>query len=179
MTALFFILVTLILIIVQTVILPSFSIFFHSFDLLIVVVLFLSMISEKHWIVLAYILLGAIMDSISGVPFFFHIFSYLWMYVLVFLMRQLLFKRSFFFIVLLSGSALLIQQMFLLFCLFVKYDASVILNFDYSSFLRQFAAGIIIIPSGFWAIQVSFDAWNKTVEYIQKHIARQLEWYSD
>ncbi|MCK5836927.1 MAG: hypothetical protein KAH09_06640, partial [Desulfobacula sp.] len=85
MNAVFFVLFTGVLIILQTIVLPSFDWFSQCFDLMIINVLFLSLVSSHYAMVFAIILIGCIMDSVSGVPFCLHIFSYVWIYIIVYL----------------------------------------------------------------------------------------------
>ena len=120
MNIFFFISLTLILFVFQTLILPSFSWFSHSFDLLIIEVLYLSLFSKRSSVIIAIILIGALMDSASGVPFFFYIFSYLWIYIVVQLVSQFLFQRSVLFVMVISMVSVMVQQCLLLLTVFIQ-----------------------------------------------------------
>jgi len=146
MNVLFFIIFTLFLIVLQTIVLPSFSWFDQCFDLLIIDILFLSLISSHYSIAAAIILIGFIMDSISGVPFCYHIFSYLWIYIIVFIVKQLFFKQSIIFILIISIVSVLIQQGLLLFSIFVQQGYDAILVFDFRLLTRQAFWGFVFIP---------------------------------
>lgn len=124
MNAVFFIGLTLFLIVLQTIVLPSFSWFVQCFDLLIIVVLFLSLISSHFSMVFAIVMIGSVMDSISGVPFCFYTFSYLWSYIIVHLAKQMLFKQSIIFILIVSLLSVVIQQGLLLLSVFVSHGSS-------------------------------------------------------
>ncbi len=179
MNVLFFILVTLFLIVVQTVIFPFFLIFPQCFDLLIIDILFLSLISTHYSVIFAIIFIGLIMDSLSGAPFFHYIFSYLWIYIIVHLVKQLLFKKSAFFILILSVASVLIQHGFLLFSAFVKHDSANILIFNLMPLAHQVFWGLIFIPIGVWLLGIFFETWNNMIKYFQKRIAKNAEWYLD
>ena len=130
MTTLFFIILTLFLIVMQTIILPSFSWFAQCFDLLIINVLFLSLISSHFSMIAVIIIIGCIMDSISGVPFCYHILSYSWVYIIVQLVKQFFFKQSIIFILIISVVSVLIQHGLLLFPVFVNQGCKPVLEFD-------------------------------------------------
>ena len=125
MNVLFFIIFTLFLIVLQTIVLPSFPWFAQCFDLLIIDILFLSLISSHYSIIAAIVVIGCIMDSVSGVPFFYHIFSYLWIYIIVQIVKQLLFQRSIMFILIISIVSILIQHVLLLLSVFVNQGSNI------------------------------------------------------
>lgn len=62
----FFLAATIGLIVFQTAVLPSFFWFSHCFDLLIIVVLYLSLAFSRAGAVFAIAGMGIVMDSISG-----------------------------------------------------------------------------------------------------------------
>ncbi|MBU2431084.1 MAG: hypothetical protein KKH99_10355 [Proteobacteria bacterium] len=179
MKVFFFILVTFLLLIVQTVIFPSFRIFTQCFDLLIIEVLFLSLISSHHSVLISVVLIGIIMDSISGAVFFHYIFSYVWIYMIVHLVKQLFFKQSFFFLLLISAVSILIQQSFVLFSIFVKQDMEILSSFNFITALHQLFWGLVFIPLGVWLLQVLLQIWENMTEHLQKKISKNIEWYLD
>jgi len=173
MKTLFFIILTFFLIVVQSVILPSFSWFDQCFDLLIIDVLFLSLISSHYSMGLAIILIGCIMDSISGVPFCYHVFSYLWIYMIVYIVKQLLFQKSIIFILIISIISVLIQHLLLLFSLFVNHGYNIFLEFDFILLARQVFWGFVFIPSGVWLVNVFFENWISITKLIKKQIIKK------
>lgn len=130
--------------------LPSFSWFDQSFDLLIIDVLYICLIARKHTALIPIILIGAIMDSSSSVPFFFYIFSYVWVYVIVQLANQLLFQHSTVFVVVMALIAVLIQQGLILLLMFIEQGGQGIPAADFSILIRQLFWGVLIIPAGIW-----------------------------
>ena len=110
MKALFLITLTLFLIILQSTVFPYFLWFDQCFDLLIIDILFLSLIASRHSIIFAVIAIGFAMDSISGVPFCYHVFSYLWIYIMVNIVRQLFFDLSVLFVIIISFLSVIIQK---------------------------------------------------------------------
>lgn len=175
MNALFFIFLTLILVVVQTVILPSFSWFEQCFDLLITDVLFLSLISSHTSMIFAIIVIGIIMDSLSGVPFFYHIFSYLWIYIIVYIVKQLLFHGSVVFILIISLVAVFIQHGLLLYAIFVQEGTSVIWAIDSGSLVKQAFWGFLVIPPGIWLINILWKIWIRFTRYLNNQLFKDTE----
>jgi hypothetical protein len=174
MNVIFFIFLTLFLIVIQTVILPSFSFFAQSFDLLIIAVLFLSLISTHYSTIFVIIIIGCIMDSMSGVPFCHHIFSYLWIYIIVFLAKQLLFKQSVIFLLIISMISILIQHGLLLFSVLITRGDHMILNLNLGLMIRQIFWGLVLIPPAIWLVNVFWQNWKFVTKSWQKKIAKGL-----
>ena len=163
MNALFFILCTLFIIVIQTVILPSVSFFMQCFDLMIINVLFLCLISTHYST-----MLGIIMDSISGVPFSYCLFSYLWIYILVFLFRQLLFHKSIVFLLIISIVSVVIQHGLLLFSIFISSSGKSVLDLDFGLLISQIFWGFFLIPPGIWLIEFLYKKWIKMSDSLQR-----------
>ncbi len=173
MNALFLILLILFLTVMQTVILPSFSFFSGCFDLLIIAALFLSLIAVHHSMAFALIIIGCIMDSISDVPFFFHIFSYVSIYLIVHLVKRLIFKQSIIFLLIISLMAVLIQQAMLLFSIFVRQEAGVIMEFDFFLLAKQAFWGLVIIPPSIMSIQICWQDWLMITKRMKKQMVEK------
>ncbi len=169
MKVLFFIILTFFLIILQSIVLPSFSLFEQCFDLLIIDVLFLSLIASRHLMIFAVLIIGCIMDSISGVPFAYHVLSYLWIYIMVFAIKQLLFGQSVVFIISISIISVIIQHLLLLLSIFINHGYYYLLEFDYVSLIKQVLWGAVFIPLSIWLINIFWLRWNYTIELMDKH----------
>ena len=165
MQVLFFISVTLALILLQTIVLPQCPFFGHCFDLMIIQVLFLSLISG-HWLTLAAVgLIGVIMDSMSGAPFSYYLFSYLWIYILVFLVRQFFFQRSVVFILVMSVVSVGIQQLLLVYSMLVMGGEFWL---DHARLFNSLLGGVVVIPPGIWLMEVLLDNWLRAGQAIGK-----------
>ncbi len=175
MNTLFLILLTFFLTVMQTVILPSFSIFSDRFDLLIIVALYLSLIATHHSMVIALVMIGCIMDSMSGVPFFFHIFSYILIYLIVHLVKRLIFKQSSTFLIIISLMAVLIQHLLLFFSTFVRQEAGASLGFYFFLPAKQAFLGLIIIPPCITLIHRSQRNWLGMAKRIKNRWLRLTE----
>ncbi|SDU14879.1 rod shape-determining protein MreD [Desulfobacula phenolica] len=178
MNTLFFIILTLFLIVMQTIILPSFVWFAQCFDLLIINVLFLSLISSHYSMVAAIIIIGCIMDSISGVPFCYHIFSYLWIYIIVHLVKHFFFKRSILFILIISILSVVIQHGLLLFSVFINQGFNAVFEFDFTLLIRQVVWGLVFIPPGIWMVKVLWQNWIFITKSMRKQMSKKYRGYN-
>ncbi len=160
MKVLFFVLLTFFLIVLQSIVLPSFFWFEYCFDLLIIEILFLSFIASRHTVIFVIIIIGCIMDSISGVPFSYHIFSYLWIYIMVYIVRLFVFDQSITFILITSSVSLIIQQMFILFSIFLDQGRDYLFALDFTLLLEQTLLGFVFIPVGLWLVNIVWLSWN-------------------
>lgn len=173
MKALFLITLTLFLIILQSTVFPYFLWFDQCFDLLIIDILFLSLIASHHSMIFAVIVIGCAMDSISGVPFYYHVFSYLWIYIMVNIVRQLFFDQSVLFILIISFISVIIQQVMLLFLIIIHNGNDFSLAFDFSLLIKQTLWGFIFIPLSIWIINILWLRWNSMTKSMQKRFIQK------
>ncbi len=170
MKALFLIILTLFLIILQSTVFPSFLWSDNCFDLIIIDILFLSIIASRHTMIFAVIMIGCAMDSISGVPFYYHIFSYLWIYIMVNIVKQLFFDQSVLFILIISFASVIIQNVLLLFTVFINQGGVYLLNFDFTLLIKQTFWGFVSIPPSLWVVKGLWRQWNDMTKLIHKRI---------
>jgi rod shape-determining protein MreD len=154
------------LMVMQTIVLPAFAWFPYCFDLPIILVLYLSMVFPSTGTIAAISFIGMVMDSLSGVPFFFHVFSYCWVYILVQLFKQVIFQRSILFIVFVSLLAVAVQQGLMLFIVFLSHGHQGLMALDYTRLVWQLALGGLLIAPGVW--------WLGLVRQNTMVMARQL-----
>lgn len=173
MNALFFVIVTVSLIIFQTIIFPSFFWFSQCFDLMIMNIIFLSLVYSHYAVILTIILIGGIMDSLSGVAFSHHIFSYLWIYLIVQLFKQFVFKRNFLFILIVSLVSVLIQQGLILFSVFIEQGREGIGQMNVLLMVKQLVWGGVLIPPGVWLINGLRKYWIYLVKMFKKQFAHR------
>lgn len=164
----FFTILTAFLIILQSVVLPCFTQLNHFFDLMIIAVLFISLKTTRHITVVAVMAIGCFMDSISGVPFSFHVFSYLWIYIIVYIFRQLLFDQNMVFVFIISIVSVLIQHVLLLFSILVIKGYDDVMLFDYQLLIRQVFWGFLFIPVSIWVLNQFWRAWSHGVAAAQE-----------
>jgi cell shape-determining protein MreD len=81
MTILFYILVSLFLVIIRTTLMPILPIFEKFYDLLIPIVIFLGFFRSKREGIPVVMLMGLIMDGLSGGPMGLYLIIYVWLYI--------------------------------------------------------------------------------------------------
>ena len=175
MKVLFFIILTFFLIILQSIILPFFSWSAQSFDLLIIDIFFLSFIATRHTMIFAVIVIGCIMDSISGVPFSYYVLSYLWIYIVVYIARQLFFDQSVIFVICISLASVIIQHLLLLFSILIRQGSSGLLEFDFDLLIKQAFWGFIFIPLSIWAVNIFWVRWNLMTKLMHKQFIQNYK----
>ncbi len=174
MNILFFVILTISLIILQSVIFPSFFWFAQCFDLMIMNIIFLSLVYSHYSVILTIILIGALMDSISGVAFSHHIFSYLWIYLIVQLFKQFVFQRSVIFILIISLASVLVQQGLILFSVFIEQGRNAIGLKDFTSMAWQLIWGGVFIPPGVWVINQLYRNWIYLIKMLGKQFTHRF-----
>ncbi|MCP3941705.1 MAG: hypothetical protein GY710_09530 [Desulfobacteraceae bacterium] len=173
MNVLFFVILTGCLIVFQTVVFPSFFWFSQCFDLMIINIIFLSLLYSNYAVILTIILIGGIMDSISGVAFFHHIFSYLWIYMIVKLFKKFVFQRSIIFIMAIGVVSVLIQQGLILFSVFIEHGRGAVGQMNFTLMVKQLFWGGLFIPPGVWIINVFRQYWMYLVKMLKKQFAHR------
>ena len=173
MNIIFFFLSTLGLILLQTVVLPDFSWFPHLFDLMIINVLYLCLFSPRYFVPFCLIVIGCIMDSLSGAPFFLHTTSYLCIYLIVFFLRQLVFQRSAFFVFIVSFAAVCIDQGLVMFSVFLLQDQKSIASTDYRLCIGQIIWATVGIPIGVLLLKTVHQNYSHAVKQSRRHMARK------
>lgn len=173
MNTLFSLLLILFLAVLQTVVLPCLPFFDHCFDLLIIGVLFLSLMAA-HWsMVLIIGLIGLLMDSISGVPVFFHVFSYVSIYLMVHALKRLIFIQSLVFIWITGFLAMLVQQALLFFSVFVRQGIDPVGGIDLSLALQQIVWGTILIPPAVVMVQLIWEQWISVSRSVRRQVIQK------
>lgn len=173
MNFIFFFFATLGLVILQTVVIPDFSWFPHSFDLMIINVLYLSLFSQRYWVPFCLVIIGSIMDSLSGAPFFLHTASYLCIYLIVFFLRQLVFQRSAVFVFIVSLASACIYQGLVIFSVFLLQGQKTIAATDYRLCIGQIIWAAVGIPMGVWFLETVHQNFLHAVKQSCRQMARR------
>ncbi|WP_020585924.1 hypothetical protein [Desulfobacter curvatus] len=173
MNFIFFFFLTLILVVIQTVIIPNFSWFPHSFDLMIINILYLSLFSPRYWVPLCLVIIGSIMDSLSGAPFFLHTTAYLCIYLIVFFLRRLVFQRSVIFVFIVGLASACIYQGLVMFSVFLLQGRKAIEATDYRLGIGQLFWAAVGIPIGIWILRTAHRNYSHAVRRSCRHMARK------
>ena len=169
----FFFFSTLILVITQTVVIPDFYWFSHCFDLMIINVLFLILFSTRYWVPFWLVIIGSIMDSLSGAPFFLHTIAYLCIYLIIFFLRRLVFQRSAIFIFIVSLVSVCIYQGLVMFSVFLLQGQKAINAADYRLCIGQVIWAAVGIPVGVWCLEVMHQNFLYAVKRSRRIMARK------
>ncbi|MFN2435783.1 MAG: rod shape-determining protein MreD [Desulfotignum sp.] len=161
--------VCLFLVVFQTVLLPFFPGAFYCFDLTIILIIYISLNSSHYLAVAAITGIGAIMDSLSGGPFFLYTFSYIWIFLIVHMARQFVFQSSILFVMVISLLAVAIQQGIFFISVFVRQDYTGIGSMDIALMLRQVALGGVMIPLGVGIISTANRRWQALIRRMIKN----------
>ena len=163
----FFVLISLFLIIAQTSFLPVFSFFDYSFDLLIINVLCLSLIFSHPFVIVGILFLGLCMDSISGAPFGVYTSAYIWIYLSIQAMKRFVHYGNIIFVPMVSALSVLMENGFLFFTFFVNRGRSAILISDLALMGKQMFLAFFTLPVCIMFVHILRKRW----EYIIKKYA--------
>lgn len=117
----FYVLLSLSLIVLQTSILPSFMLFYHCFDLLLIIVLFFSLMFSHFVLIAPVALIGWCMDTLSGAPLGLYSISYIWIFILVQFLKRFVHRGNIIFLPCISAFSVVIENFFLFFSFFIRY----------------------------------------------------------
>jgi len=155
--------VCLFLVVFQTVLLPVVPGAFYYFDLTIILIIYISLNTSHYLAVAAIAGIGAIMDSLSGGPFFVYTFSYIWIFLIVHVARQVVFQTSILFVMVIGLLSVAIQQGIFFFSVVARQDYTVIGSMDIALMLRQVALGGVMIPLGVGIISTGSRRWQALI----------------
>ncbi|MCG8563798.1 MAG: hypothetical protein MI747_01825 [Desulfobacterales bacterium] len=167
---------TLLLIILQTVVLPLFQgPRGGCFDLMLILVLHLSLAYTHYMTVVGLLAMGLLMDSISGAPYFIYTFSYLWVYFIVKLFRQLVFQKSVVFVFVVGMISVVIQEGLMLFSVVINSGpGAVSWQMGMGVLVRQVVFGALVIPPGVWCVNQAHAMWHAWIKQFKKQMAKRL-----
>ncbi len=170
MKLVFYLLSTLCFIIFQTVMLPGTVWFELCFDLQIINILYLSLHVPHYSLAFSILVIGFIMDSLSGTPFFYYTFSYLWIWALVQAMRRFVFSRSILFLLAISLVSVLIQHLLFVFSVLIRQGTAGIGLLDYELMFKQMIMGVVLIPPGLGIMNILYSIWAAQARQFRKKI---------
>ncbi len=142
----FFILLTLFLTIIQTTAFPDFFLSNHSFDLMIINILYLSLVFKHPAIIFVIILIGCAVDSVSGVYFGLYLTTYIWIYVIVQGLKEFVFSKNIVFYIVIAFVAVAIESIFLILSVFINQGKSGVTSLNYYLMIKQIFFACIFIP---------------------------------
>ncbi|MFH1152502.1 MAG: hypothetical protein V1793_01690 [Pseudomonadota bacterium] len=120
MNFVYYAIVSLIFIVLQTTVLPGSFFFSRCFDLIVLIVLHISLAYANPGVLAGMAVLGCIMDSISGGPLGLYISAYVWIFVLVQVCKGFVHSENIIFLFIVSGAAVLLENGFQVFAFMVQ-----------------------------------------------------------
>ncbi len=150
----FHFLLCLTLIILQTSIFPFYDGLKDGFDPLIVLVLFFSLSFAHPALLMAVLLIGCCMDSLSGAPLGLYTAAYLWICISVWGLKRFVHPGNFIFLPLISAAAVLLENSFLFLSFFVRHGSAAIVMPDLIFAGRQALWAALLIPVAIFVIEL-------------------------
>ncbi len=166
MTVLFYILVSLCLVLVKTTLIPGMPLFEKFYDLLIPIIIYLSFFRSKLEGVPIVIFFGLIMDSLCGGPMGLYLATYIWLYIGMRWAAQFLYTGSVFLLSLAVAIGVMFEILVLLsYMAFLAPSASIpvdTLGTVILQILWALITGPMILVIIGWA-QKKLDLWRAKI----------------
>jgi rod shape-determining protein MreD len=173
----FFILLTLFLTIIQTTVFPDFFLSWPSFDLLIINILYLSLVFTHPGMIVAVIIIGCIVDSVSGVYFGLYLTTYLWLYVIVQVLKQFVVSSNILFYVIISAIAIIIESLFLTLSVFIDQGKDGLASLNYYFMVAQLLLACLFIPLALEIITIVQKKYEIILSGITGRIGKNSEFF--
>ncbi len=173
MNILFFAFIFFFFLIIQTCILSYSSGLFLCFALELVPVLLVSIRYHRHTACFCVALAGLFMDSLSGCAFFTHMFSYIWIYIMIQFFKRLVFLKNFFFILIVTVLSICIELGMMLFPVLVAQgqvpDGDLL-------YVKQAVIAMITVPPMVWMVDALRKYW---LDFVQTMQEKWIRFYRD
>jgi len=172
----FFILLTFFLTIIQTAAFPDFFLSNHFFDLLIIIILYLGLTFKHPAIIFVVVLIGSVVDSLSGVYFGLYLTTYIWIYIIVQGLKLFVFSRNTVFYLVISITAVSIESLFLIISVFISQGKSGVASLNYYLMLKQMFLACIFIPLSLVIITFIQKKYEIFIENLSSKINRNSDY---
>ncbi|RJQ81646.1 MAG: hypothetical protein C4519_08695 [Desulfobacteraceae bacterium] len=166
MTVLFYILVSLCLVLIKTTLIPDLPLFEKFYDMLIPIIIYLSFFRRKLEGVPIVVFFGFIMDSLCGGPMGLYLAIYAWLYMTARWIAQFLHTGSFFLMAVAVTLGVIFEIAILLgYMVFLAPNASIPVDAGETVVLQimwSLITGPIILIIISWA-QKQIDLWRSRI----------------
>ncbi len=163
MTVLFYIMVSLCLVLVKTTLIPGVSLFEKFYDLLVPIIIYLSFYRRKIEGIPIVLFFGFIMDSLCGGPMGLYLFIYIWLYMAMRWIAQYVHTGSFVLLTLAVAIGVVFEIGILLgYMVFLAVNASIpvdTLQTVVMQIMWALITGPLILVIIGWA-QKQLDSWR-------------------
>ena len=174
----FFILVTLFLTIIQTAAFPDFFLSNHTFDLLIIIIIYLGLIFKHPAIIFVVILIGFVADSFSGVYFGLYLTTYIWIYVIVQGLKLFVFSKNLTFYIVIALIAVTVESLFLMISVFINQGETGVASLNYYLIVKQMFLACIFIPISLEVLTFIHNKYEIIIASIQRNIKRNSDYFN-
>ena len=174
----FFLLLTFFLTIIQTAAFPDFFLSHNSFDLLIINIIYLALTFKHPAIICVVILIGSFMDSISGVYFGLYLTTYIWIYVIVQILKLFVFSRNIIFYVIIAVFAVATESIFLILLIYINQGESGLNSINYSLIAKQAFLAFIFIPVSLEIITTIQEKYEIIIKHISSEIKLKIDYFN-
>jgi hypothetical protein len=110
MAYVFYLGICLFLVIIQTTVFPLFPVLSNFFDLMLPVIIYIGFFRSTRESIPVLILFGLVMDGLSGAPFGLFFSSYIWLYAVVLLLKQIFLVKKMLLLSFVAALGVLIQN---------------------------------------------------------------------
>jgi rod shape-determining protein MreD len=172
MTVCFHILVTLTLVIIQTTLIPYFSLFQRFYDLPLLFVIYLGLYRPLREGFTTIIILGLVMDSLCGSPLGVYLTSYFWIYSGCIWFLTFLQVHNTMLLSLIVALAIVFENLIFIIGLILQTESFDVFNAILPATLSQVLWSLITAP---WLI-LFFGATQNRLIHMQKQL---IQWYND
>lgn len=166
MTFAFYFIVCLLLVIIRTTIFPIFASFDNFFDLYLPVIVYFGLFRSAYETIPMVVILGIVMDSLSGVPFGLHLTSYVWLFLGVFWLKQFLHVFNYFLLSLIMMLGVVIENVTLAIVVNLFNTKWHFLPAAGKVILFQILFAVILGPPAIIFIRYLHEKWNKRINII-------------
>ncbi|MDL1968468.1 MAG: hypothetical protein LWW97_07940 [Deltaproteobacteria bacterium] len=137
MTYCFYICVCLCLVIFQTTIMPHISLFNNFYDLLIPFIIYLGLFRHAREGILFVLVLGFLMDNLSGGTFGLYLTTYFWLFIVVKLVIEYLYARNNILLLFIVAAGVLMENIIFIASVFMSGSDSLFLAITIRSVIFQ------------------------------------------
>jgi len=166
MTYCFHFLICFVLVILQTTVMPYFSIFARFYDLLFPFIVFLSLFRSSRESIPVVLFFGFVMDTLSGGPFGLYLTTYLWLFVGVKWMLTFLDVGDSVLLPFVVAIGVLIQNLIFVVAIVINNPLSLSLSLTMNTIAIQLLWAIFTGPILLFLFNYSHTKWDNWFEQV-------------
>ena len=170
MTYCFYICDSLCLIIFQTTIIPHIPLFNNFYDLLIPFIIYLGLFRPTREGILFILVLGFLMDNLSGGPFGLYVTTYLWLFIVVKLLIKYLHARNNILLLFIVAGGVLMENVIFIVSIFISGTDSQFLTITTRTVIFQI---LWAVCTGYFFLIGFNHIYNKLEKWFNKLIAEK------